>query len=247
MDDSNRHIIEFDAHTHTIASGHAATCTITDMAKQAYHNNLKMLGITDHGPATMCSCKASYFRSLTFAPKKRCQIDLMYGAELNILDNCGKLDLPNDILSNLDYSIASMHIPVKKPGTPEENTSAYVAAMKNPYVNVIGHCDDTRYPVDYQALVEAAIKHHVLLEINNSSLRPDGYRGNTKQNNVMLLNWCKTYRHPVLLSSDSHGPGQIGNFEYAFKLIKETDFPTELILNYSLKAFQNYINAKRNR
>ena len=44
---------EFDIHTHTIASGHGSSATITDMVKAAKAHNLKMLGISDHGPATL--------------------------------------------------------------------------------------------------------------------------------------------------------------------------------------------------
>lgn len=237
-----RDIIEFDAHTHSIASGHASACTITDMAKCAREKHLKMLGVTDHGPATMGSCKPSYFQGLALAPRRRCQIDLMYGVELNILDAHGKLDLPDEILSRLDYSIASMHPPVKKPDTAANNTASYIEAMKNPYVNIIGHCDDTRYPVDYRALVEAAVKYHVLLEINNSSLRPDGYRGDTLQNNITILNLCREYRHPILLSSDSHGTEHIGDFEYAYKILNIVGFPQELVLNYSLNAFRDFLH-----
>lgn len=241
------HHMEFDAHTHSIASGHAAVCTITDMAKQASENHLNMIGITDHGPATLGSCKPSYFQGLAFAPRKRCNIQVMYGAELNILDNHGKLDLPDAILAHLDYTIASMHVPVKKPGTLEQNTIAYMEAMKNPYVNIIGHCDDSRYPVDYPALVKAAIRHQVILEINNSSLRPDGYRGDTRQNNLQILNLCKAYGHPILLSSDTHGTEHIGDFEYALKLTAEAEFPPELILNCSTQSFQQYILKKRSK
>lgn len=42
-----------DIHTHSIASGHGTTCTISDMAKAASQKGLKLLGITDHGPATL--------------------------------------------------------------------------------------------------------------------------------------------------------------------------------------------------
>ncbi len=38
-----------DIHTHSIASGHGTTCTISDMAKAASRKGLKLLGITDHG------------------------------------------------------------------------------------------------------------------------------------------------------------------------------------------------------
>lgn len=38
-----------DMHTHSIASGHGTSCTISDMAKSASRKGLKLLGITDHG------------------------------------------------------------------------------------------------------------------------------------------------------------------------------------------------------
>lgn len=226
--------IQFDLHTHTIASGHATTATITDMAKSAAAKNLKMLGISDHGPATLGGGRISYFRNLAYAPRKRLGVEMLYGVEVNIMDNKGTLDLDDTILKNLDYAIASIHRPVIKPGTIEENTAAYIAAMKNPYVRIIGHCDDVKYPVDYFALVQAAMKNHVFLEINNSSLSPDGYRGNTKANNLMILNLCKHFHYPVLLSSDSHGPEHVGDFSYALELVKLAEMPEELILNYSL-------------
>lgn len=226
--------IQFDLHTHTIASGHATTATITDMAKSAAAKNLKMLGISDHGPATLGGGRISYFRNLAYAPRKRLGVEMLYGVEVNIMDNKGTLDLDDTILKNLDYAIASMHRPVIKPGTIEENTAAYIAAMKNPYVRIIGHCDDVKYPVDYFALVQAAMRNHVFLEINNSSLSPDGYRGNTKANNLMILNLCKHFHYPVLLSSDSHGPEHVGDFSYALELVKLAEMPEELILNYSL-------------
>ena len=59
-----------DIHTHSIASGHGTSCTISDMAKAASKKGLKLLGITDHGPGTLAAGTSSYFRSLTYAPKK---------------------------------------------------------------------------------------------------------------------------------------------------------------------------------
>ena len=100
---------QFDIHTHTIASGHASTATITDMAKAAASRNLKMLGISDHGPATCGGGKPSYFRSLSYAQKERLGVEMLYGAEANILNNEGKLDLEDSILAKLDYVIASIH------------------------------------------------------------------------------------------------------------------------------------------
>lgn len=234
-------LLEFDIHTHTIASGHGSTATITDMAKAAAAHNLKMLGITDHGPATLGGGRVSYFRSLAHAQKKRLGIEMLYGAEVNILDNKGKLDLDNTILEKLDYAIASIHKPVKKPGTIEENTAAYIAAMQNPNVRIIGHCDDVKYPVDYLAIVKAAMKYDVLLEINNSSLSPDGYRGDTRFNDLMILNLCRHFHYPVVLASDSHGTKHVGDFSYALELAKLAGMPESLIMNYSMKAFKCFL------
>lgn len=233
--------ITFDIHTHTIASGHGSAATITDMAKAASAKGLKLLGVSDHGPATLGGGRPSYFRGLAHAPKNRLGVEMLYGAEVNILDNNGKLDLEDEILCHLDYVIASIHKPVKKPGSIDENTAAYIAAMKNPYVRVIGHCDDVKYPVDYPALVQAAMEHHVLLEINNSSLSPEGYRGDTRFNDLMILNLCRHYNYPVILASDSHGTEHVGDVSYASELAETAEMPNELIMNYSTQALKCFL------
>ena len=89
---------EFDVHTHSIASGHGTCATMTDMAKAANAAGLKMLGISDHGPKTLGGGRISYFRSLAFAQPKRLGVRMLYGAEVNILDQEGKLDLDDEIL-----------------------------------------------------------------------------------------------------------------------------------------------------
>ena len=108
---------EFDIHTHTIASGHGSSATITDMVKAAKARNLKMLGISDHGPATLGGGRVSYFRNLRYAQRERLGIQMLYGTEANIINYKGNLDLGDDILKGLDYVIASMHHPTIKPGT----------------------------------------------------------------------------------------------------------------------------------
>ena len=180
-------MFEFDPHLHCIASGHGTTDTITDLAKQAARKHLNMIGLTDHGPATMHSGHVSYFRNLRYAPKKRCGVEILYGVELNILDYNGTVDLDDEVLDGLDYAIVSMHLPNVKPGSVKENTFAYVNAMRHPKVKIIGHCDDTRYPVDYEALLVAAKHYGVAIEINNSSLSPDGYRGDVRENVRTIL------------------------------------------------------------
>lgn len=239
-------MIQFDVHTHSISSGHGSTCTITDMAMAARKKGLSLLGISDHGPATLCAGTPSYFRSLQMAPRERCGIRMLYGVELNILDHSGKVDLEKSILSGMDYAIISMHTKNIKPGNICENTKAYIHAMDQPKVRIIGHCDDAKYPVDYKALAREAADHHVMMEINNASVMPGGYRGNTIPNIIHMLYWCGVYDVPVLLSSDSHGYKHVGDVkgsEILLRAFRESlDFPQHLIMSYDADRFIKYIN-----
>ena len=235
---------EVDIHTHTIASGHGSGATITDMVKAAKAHHLKILGISDHGPAILGGGRVSYFRNLKYAQRERLGIKMLYGAEADITNHRGDLDLSDDVLKGLDYVIASMHSPVIKPGTVEENTAAYIEAMKNPHVSVIGHCDDTKFPVDPFRLFDAAMKYHVLLEINNSSLSPDGYRGDTKYTDLVLLNLSVHFNYPVLFSSDSHGTEHVGDFTYAEDAARLAKVPRSLILNHSSEALLSFLAEK---
>ena len=161
-----------DMHTHSIASGHGTECTITNMARAAAEKGLRLLGITDHGPGTLAAGTSSYFRSLTYSPKKHFGVELLYGIELNILDRSGTVDLDQESLCKLDYAIASMHAWNYRCGTRAENTEAFINVMKNPCVKILGHSDNTHYPVNYDALARAARETGTIFEINEASLAP---------------------------------------------------------------------------
>ena len=182
--------------------------------------------------------------ALHLLQSKRLGVRMLYGAEVNILNQEGKLDLDDEILESLDYVIASMHRPIFKSGTADENTRAYIKAMENPNVNIIGHCDDEKFPVDYFALFRAAMENHVLLEINNSSLSPNGYRGDTTYADLLILNLSKHFNYPVLFSSDSHGTEHVGDFQYAEALARKADIPEDLILNYSVRKFMGFLGER---
>lgn len=220
-----------DLHTHTCASGHGTGDSITDLAREAAARHMEMLGISDHGPATPGSAGLSYFRSLFLCERNRFRVLLRYGAEANILDTDGHLDIPDDILRTLDYCIISMHRPIYTPGSAKENTWAYIRAMRHPGARIIGHCDDSRFPVNYRELAEAALSLNVLPELNNVSLLPDSYRKNCRANALQLLKTCEALFCPVLLSSDSHGRRRIGDVSEALKLAAEAGFPRELALS----------------
>lgn len=173
---NSKYPIYADLHTHSISSGHGSEDTITDMIRCASESGLSLFGISDHGPATSSSAKPSYFQSLKLADRDRFGIRVLYGAELNIINTSGDVDLDDEILSALDYAIISIHPPIFKPYHDKDLSSAYIRAMDHPKVRFLGHIDDARFPVDFEYLLEIAKEKHVYPEINNGSLMPDAYR-----------------------------------------------------------------------
>jgi putative hydrolase len=236
-----------DLHTHTIVSGHAYN-TINEMVAAAQRKGLELLGVTEHAPKMPGSCNSIYFANFRVLPRKRDGLTVLYGAELNILDYEGHVDLSEEMLRELDLVIASLHIPCIQPGTKEENTRAYLKAMENPYLNIVGHPDDVRYPVEYRPIVECAKEHGILLEVNNSSLKPESFRGDPREAYREMLSLCREYQQPIVMGSDAHVDISVGVHAEAQKLLEEVGFPEELIVNTSvdkIKSYLNYFKEKR--
>ena len=230
-----------DTHTHTLASGHSYS-TIREMAHTASERGLQLLGITEHAPKMLGSCHELYFQNLKVVDRQMCGVELLLGAELNILSPDGTVDLPDSILQKLDITIASLHIPCMKPGTLLENTRAYVNAIKNPFINIIGHPDDRRYPVDYKEIVLAAKEYDTLIELNNASLTDGGARVNARPLDIELLELCKEYEVPIVVASDAHIHLAVGNHDQANALLEEVRFPEHLIVNQDANYLKKYVN-----
>ena len=230
-----------DLHTHTVASGHAY-CSLREMAKAASEKGLEVLGITEHAPSMPGTCHKFYFNNLKVVPREMYGIQLLLGSEVNILDAQGTVDLGQHTLSSMDVVIASLHTPCMKPASKLENTEAYLNVMKNPYVNIIGHPDDGRYPLDYEAVVQAAKETHTLLEINNNSLNPRCFRQNARENDLTVLRLCKQYGVSIIMGSDAHWMDDILDHGRAMELLVETDFPEELVVNTQKERLFKFIN-----
>lgn len=229
-----------DLHTHTTASGHAYN-TLYEMARSASEKGLALFGSTDHAPRMPGSCHEFYFINFKVIPRTLFGVKILMGVELNILDYEGRIDLREGILKKLDYSIASLHDPCYKSGSRAENTAALIGAVKNPYVNIIGHPDDGRFPLDYEALAAAAAEHHKLLELNSSSLSPQSPRQNARENYLAMLKNCQRYQTSIVLDSDAHIEADVGNHALGWELIREANFPEELIVNGSIERLLPFI------
>lgn len=236
--------IELDVHTHTIASGHAFS-SLQEMAQAAADKGLKLLGITEHAPGIPGTCDPIYFRNLYVVPRRMFGIELMLGAEINITDTLGTLDLSEEYLQRLDLRIAGIHSLCYRQGTQEENTYGMVQAISNPYVHIISHPGDGTADLNFEPIVRAAKEHHTLLEINNSSLRPSRGKVKARPNNLEILRLCKRYEVPVILGSDAHISFDIATYNFALELLAETEFPEALIMNTSVSNFKRYLGIEK--
>ena len=233
-----------DVHTHTISSGHAYS-TIDENMRAAGNKNLELIAMTDHSPGMPGSTHMFHFSNLKVIPNEMYGVKLLRGVEANIINYEGEIDMSEEVLSSLDIVIASLHPPCIAFSDEETVTSGIEKVMENPYVNIIGHPGDNRYPMDFERIVKASKKTGTLLEVNNASLKPGSFRPGVKENLVKMLNYCKMYNVPVVVGSDAHFYTEIGEFKEAIELFHEVDFPEALVLNTNPEKLVTFIKQKR--
>jgi DNA polymerase (family 10) len=173
--------IRGELHSHTTLSD--GKNGLAEMAKAAKELGYSYLAITDHsashGFGTNVDEKAlrkrisEIKRFNTKAPKG---FRLLSGSEVNILPD-GSLDYSDELLSDLDWVIASVHTSFGK--GEKAMTDRIIAACEHPWVDCIGHLtgrlllDREPYPLDIEAVVEAAARTGTMLEINGNPKRRD--------------------------------------------------------------------------
>ncbi|MGL5962818.1 MAG: phosphatase [Fusobacteriaceae bacterium] len=220
-----------DLHTHTIVSGHAYS-TLQENIDSACTHELKFLGVSDHAPTMPGGPHLFYFSNLKVIPERVNGIRILKGCEANIVNFEGEIDLPERELFGIDYAIASLHLPCIECGDRYQNTRAVINAMDIPKVKIIGHPDDSRYPLDYKKVVAAAKEKNILLEVNNSSLSSVSFREGAHENLTEMLKECIEQNVQIIMGSDAHVSFDVGNFRNSEKLLKELQFPNELVINY---------------
>ncbi len=233
-----------DCHFHTVNSGHAYS-TISEYAKEASEKGLELIGMTDHGPAMPGGPSTLHFENLKVIPSYLYGVEVLKGIEANILDYDGSLDTGRIDVNNLDIVIASFHGPCIAASTQRENTKAIIKSMKNPFVNIIGHPDDARVPLDYSELAKAAADTGVLIEMNNSSLKPNSFRLGAAENYEILLEECYKNKVYIIVNSDAHFHTDIGQSKEAIEIIEKVGFPKELIANTSVDTLKQRLSIRR--
>ncbi len=166
-------------HVHTTASDGRAT--LVELANQARELGLEYLGIADHSKS---SFQANGLDEVRLAEQiaEIAQLNagfdadfrIFTGTECDILKD-GSLDFSDEILSRLDYVVASVHASLAMPES--QMTARIIKAISNPYVTMLGHLTGrlllSREPsrVDVPAVIEAAADTGTIIELNCSPQR----------------------------------------------------------------------------
>lgn len=170
-----------DLHSHTTYTDGRAS--LEDMARAAAKAGLEYLAITDHSQRLAMARGLDprrlrqQWRELEQVQAKLRGIKLLRGIEVDIMED-GTLDLPDDVLSELDWVVASVHYKLNMPA--REMTKRLVAAVRNPNVDVIGHptgrlLGGKREPstFDFTEVLRAAKGERCALEVNSQADRLD--------------------------------------------------------------------------
>lgn len=234
---------KFDLHNHTVASGHAYS-TIEEIADRAGKVGLELVGISDHGPAMPGGPHLYHFGNRLAVPEKVHGVELLFGVEANIISTQGELDLPSSILSGLDFVAAGLHPATGYEGENKaDNTKALIAAMENPELHFIVHPGNPRFPIDMEAVAQAAVRTGVALELNNSSLTV--CRLGSEGTCFELAKRMAQLGGKVILGSDSHISSNVGNLDAALDLAKRAGLGAEQILNTSREILEQHLAARR--
>jgi putative hydrolase len=183
------------------------------MAQAARALGHEWIALTDHSPRLTVANGLSAERletqlelvsdlNATLAPFR-----ILTGIEVDILDD-GSLDQRDDLLARLDLVVASVHSKLRMPAGPM--TARMVAAVRNPHVDILGHCTGrmlggrTKRPesaFDADAVFGACLENGVAVEINCRPERmdpPDPLLGRAAEAGCLFS-----------IDTDAHAPGQL--------------------------------------
>jgi DNA polymerase (family X) len=168
-------------HNHTTASdGHN---TLEEMTAAAEALGFEYLGIADHSKSSFqargldearLAEQVAAIRRLN--ESKQFKTWVFAGTECDILPD-GRLDFSPEVLATLDYVVVSVHSSFKQDRATM--TARIIRAIEHPHVTMLGHLtgrlllEREGYDVDVDKVVDAAIAHGVVIELNASPMRLD--------------------------------------------------------------------------
>ncbi len=236
--------IKGDLQMHTTASD--GKNSIEEMAAAAKALGHEYIAITDHSKAVTVANglddkrMAAHIKSLRAADAKGLGIRVLVGAEVDILKD-GKLDYPEDILSQLDVVVCSIHSYFNLERAAM--TERMLAAIENPYTQIIGHPtgrillrrDELDY--DVEKVLDACAKHGVAMECNSYPDRLD-----LKD---VYLRMCKEKGVKVVISTDSHSTTHLSFIHYGVTMARRGWLEKKDVIN--TLPVKEFLGALRRR
>lgn len=233
-----------DLHVHTIASGHGYS-TVFENVQVAKQKGLLALGIADHTPSMPGGPSPLYFEARGHFPKEVLGVRLYFGAEVDVRDAEGCLDLPDRILRRLDFALVSFHPQVFPGGSREVNTRALIKALEHPLVDIVAHPGNPRYPLNYEEVVAAVVRLGKVIEVNNSSFLVS--RKGSEANCRLIVQLAKDLGGRIIVSSDAHFCAEVGEFGEALRMLEEIGFPEERVVNASWESLERFLQEAAQR
>jgi putative hydrolase len=238
-----------DLHTHTVASGHAYS-TVTELAVAAAAKGIELIAVTDHGPSVPQGAHPWYFWNLKVIPSVLNGVRILKGCEANpSADSDNGIDLPDEVLDKLDFVAVGFH-PLT--GFDERdrarNTEYLLAAMANPYVDMISHPgNEDEFPVDIAAVVEAAVRFNVIVELNDHSFAPTSARSTSAGREREFARSACAAGAPIAIGSDAHYALHVGRFDAACAVAEEIGITEDRLVNRDAASVLTHLLGKRER
>ncbi|MFP3868664.1 MAG: DNA polymerase/3'-5' exonuclease PolX [Desulfobacteraceae bacterium] len=205
--------LQGDLHAHTKETdGHN---TLAEMAQAARERGYKYLAITDHSQrVTMAkgldaNRLAQQIKQIDRLNKDWDNFRLLKSIEVDILAD-GTLDLPDDILKELDLVVGSVHYKFNL--SRQRQTERIIKAMSNPYFNILAHPtgrlinEREPYDLDMEQIMKAAKDHGCFLELNAHPDRLDL--------NDVYCQMAKALGLKVAISTDAHKTTDLDFIKY---------------------------------
>ena len=205
--------VQGDLHMHTTESdGRADATTMAQAARDAGH---RYIAITDHSKSLAMANGLDESRALAHAGRIRELNEQMEGLTILAGIECdirpdGRMDLADDCLAALDVVIASVHSAFNQ--DEQAMTDRILAAISNPYVDVIGHptgrliLKRDGYRINAPRIFAAAAAAGVALEINSQVDRLDL--------DDSLARLARDHGVKLVIDSDAHSPAALGNLRW---------------------------------
>jgi DNA polymerase (family X) len=211
-----------DLHSHSTWSSDGKN-TIEEMALEARRLGHSYLAVTDHSHYLRDGRLEAQNEEIEEVQQRLGRFRLLRGIEVNIRAN-GSLDVPDDVLAERDWVMASVHS-----GFDNDLTGRVLAAVENPHVDCIGHLTgrklNRRNPadVDLERVVEKALETGTFLEIN---AQPD--RLDLRDAHARLAGEAGV---KIAISSDAHEISALSNLEFGVAQARRAWLGPEQILN----------------